>query len=395
MNRLIALSTAAGRFLGSRRLGRGLLGCAVVAPAVVLAVGHLAHATTAAPPAVRCPEDARSLDAQATPTGPTAVAGTGRDRNPPPEPHRGGDHAGREHHPHGPAAVSALPQADGRAGRAAAPPPAARSASTWPTPRPAPSGEITEDPASRPVEPSPLLGLLILLLPVAAIGLTLRRRAPAPAPAMTARVSAAPPAAAPPAPPPPRQRADGVALTPFCGLLLALGGRRAADLARLITLSALEDGSGLVVLPRADAMRLLGLEEDELLDEPPDELFLPGTLDAALSYLETELRLRARGQGSGAQPRLLLVADCGAEADRIARLFARHPGALSAVILGEWPGERTVVDTDGRISAPSHLAALLPKQAPALSRAEARHRLDALLAGSRRRSRGPRRGRRR
>jgi hypothetical protein len=258
-----------------------------------------------------------------------------------------------------------------------------------PSPQAVPTGGLAEEPHSGPLPPIPLLGLLILLLPVAAIGLTLRQRA---------LVAAAPAVAVPPRPagPSPPSAHPSVP-APFPGSLLALGGPEASGLARLITLSALE-GAGddrLVVLPRADAKALFGVDEDEFLDEPLDQLFLPGTLDAALAYLETELRIRDDAETTGREPRLLLVADCEKEADRIAGLFARHPGGLSAVVLGDWPGEQAVVDEDGLVSAPAGAAGLLPDRAPAMSLAEARHRLDLLTEGSRRRTGRPKRRRHR
>ncbi|SEG80833.1 hypothetical protein SAMN04489712_113160 [Thermomonospora echinospora] len=231
----------------------------------------------------------------------------------------------------------------------------------------------------------------MLLLPVAVIGLTLRQRMPAAAASVTL-----------PVPPPPvigasRPHGHPVVPDPFTGSLLALGGPGAADLARLITLSALE-GPGddrLVVLPRADAAALFGLDEDELLDESPDQLFLPGTLDAALAFLETELRIRDDSEATGGEPKLLLVADCEQEAGRIAGLFARHPQGLSAVVLGGWPGEQAAVDENGLVSAPPAVAGLLPKQASAMSRAEARHRLDLLTEKCQGKSTRPKRRRHR
>ncbi|MDL4813928.1 hypothetical protein [Actinomadura opuntiae] len=170
-------------------------------------------------------------------------------------------------------------------------------------------------------------------------------------------------------------------LDPFAVPVLGLAGSGAVDSARVLALSALDehgDGS-LVVIPRPDATRLFGLAEDELLDDNAAGLFIPGNLDAALAYLETELAIR-RNTGGTPDRRLLLVADCAEEAARIAALLDHHPGGLSAVLLGPWTGARAVVDDDGQVDAPRGLGAHLPGRLPAMSRTEARDRLHAALA---------------
>jgi hypothetical protein len=170
-------------------------------------------------------------------------------------------------------------------------------------------------------------------------------------------------------------------LDPFAVPALAFAGSGAVDSARVLALSALDEhgDSSLVVIPRPDAGRLFGLAEDELLDENAAGLFIPGNLDAALAYLETELAIR-RDTGAPVARRLLLVADCAEEAGRITALLDRHPGGLSAVLLGPWPGAQAVVDDDGLVDAPSALAAHLPQRLPAMSRTEARDRLHAAIA---------------
>ncbi|MCP2340963.1 hypothetical protein [Actinomadura rupiterrae] len=166
------------------------------------------------------------------------------------------------------------------------------------------------------------------------------------------------------------------AIDPFAIPLLGLTGPGAPTTARVFTLSALEEcaDTALVVIPRADATALFGLAEDELLDERIEHLFIPGKLDSALAYIETELAIR-RNNGFTGGRRLLLVADCEKEADRIIALRAQYPSQISAVLLGDWPGDRASVDDDGLLSAPPSLTGHLPERLPAVSRTEARDRL--------------------
>jgi hypothetical protein len=235
--------------------------------------------------------------------------------------------------------------------------------------------QADDEPQVRPVQPILLLGLL---LPAAvAICYPFRHRILAAATAGMPVLSASTDGSdSRPAPFTYRP-----ALDPFAVPALALAGSGAVDSARVLALSALDEygDSSLVVIPRPDAGRLFGLAEDDLLDENAPGLFIPGNLDAALAYLETELAIR-RTTGAAAARRLLLVADCVEEAGRIAALLDRHPGGLSAVLLGPWPGAQAVVDDDGLVDAPSALAAQLPQRLPAMSRTEARDRLHAAIA---------------
>ncbi|MFC9977680.1 hypothetical protein ACFVH6_42940 [Spirillospora sp. NPDC127200] len=222
----------------------------------------------------------------------------------------------------------------------------------------------------------PLL-MLGLLLPVAAaaVGYPLRRRIHATAGALLFS-------------PPVALETSGraarftyrPAVDPFAVATLGLAGPGAADATRVIALAALEEcgDTALVVIPRPDAIALFGLTEDELLDETAEGLFIPGNLDAALAYIETEFAVRRDGRGTQ-ERRLLLVADVGEEAARIGGLASRHPGDLSAVLLGDWSGDQTAVDDDGLVQAPSELAGRLPERFPAMSRSEARDRLHAVL----------------
>lgn len=149
----------------------------------------------------------------------------------------------------------------------------------------------------------------------------------------------------------------------------------------MIALAALEGygDSALVVIPRDDATALFGLAEDELLDESTAQLFIPGNLDAALAYLETELAIR-QGASSPGTRRLLLMADCEKEADRIHALQARHPSGMSAVLLGDWPADQITVDNDGLVETSPAVVGHLPERLPAMSRTEARDRLYATLS---------------
>ncbi|TDD85859.1 hypothetical protein [Actinomadura rubrisoli] len=171
------------------------------------------------------------------------------------------------------------------------------------------------------------------------------------------------------------------ALDPFAAPAMGLSGPGAIATARMLALAALNEhgDSSIVVIPRPDATMLFGLGEDEMLDETAAGLFIPGNLDAALAYLETELAIR-QNTGITDARRLLLVADCENEAGRIGDLLARHPGGVSAILLGTWTGERAVVDDDGLVEASSSLAACLPDRLPAMSRTEARDRLRAAIA---------------
>ncbi|WP_192808639.1 hypothetical protein [Actinomadura montaniterrae] len=235
--------------------------------------------------------------------------------------------------------------------------------------------QADDEPQIRPVQPVLLLGLL--LPAAAAICYPFRHRILAAATAGMPVLSAS--TGGPDSRPVPFTYRPS--LDPFAVPALALAGSGAADSARVLALSALDEhgDSSLVVLPRPDAGRLFGLAEDELLDENAAGLFIPGNLDAALAYLETELAIR-RNAGTPAARRLLLVADCAEEAGRITALLDRHPGGLSAVLLGPWPGVQAVVDDDGLVDAPATLAAHLPQRLPAMSRTEARDRLHAAIA---------------
>ncbi|TDC62161.1 hypothetical protein E1200_26695 [Actinomadura sp. GC306] len=168
-------------------------------------------------------------------------------------------------------------------------------------------------------------------------------------------------------------------LDPFAAPVLALTGSGAAPTARILAVAALDEHgeNSLVVIPRPDATALFGLEEDELLDEDPAALFIPGNLDAALAYLETELAIR---ENTGVQQarRLLLVANPEGESDRIKALLDRHPGSVTVILLGAWTGDQVTVDDEGMVDAPSALH--LPPRLPALSRTEARDRLLSILA---------------
>ncbi|MEV4675782.1 MULTISPECIES: hypothetical protein [Actinomadura] len=170
-------------------------------------------------------------------------------------------------------------------------------------------------------------------------------------------------------------------LDPFAAPAIGLTGPGAVSTARVLALAALDEhgDDSLVVIPRPDATILFGLAEDELLDDDTAGLFIPGNLDAALAYLETELAIR-QNTGVTKARRLLLVADCTQEPDRIKALLARHPGGASAILVGPWTGERATIDDTGLVTAPASLASSLPGHVPALSRTEARDRLLAALA---------------
>ncbi|WP_242887890.1 hypothetical protein [Actinomadura litoris] len=185
-------------------------------------------------------------------------------------------------------------------------------------------------------------------------------------------------------------------LDPFAVPALGLSGSGAVATARVLALTALDQhgDTSLTVIPRSAATALFGLAEDELLDESAAGLFIPGNLDAALAYLETELSIR-RTTGVTDARRLLLVADCEDECERISRLLAHYPGEISTILLGNWAGERIVVDEDGLFSPSPGLTNHFPDRLPAMSRTEARDRLLAALENhdhERRRPSGRRNG---
>lgn len=171
------------------------------------------------------------------------------------------------------------------------------------------------------------------------------------------------------------------ALDPFAVPAMGLSGPGAVSTARVLALTALGDhgDDSLVVIPRPDATALFGLAEDELLDDETPGLFIPGNLDTAVSYLETELAIR-RDTGVTQARRLLLVADCAQETGRIEALLARHPGGASVALLGPWTGEQATIDDSGLVDAPPLLALAFPGCVPAMSRTEARDHLLAVLA---------------
>jgi hypothetical protein len=406
MNRFLADSRTAGLAGGALRCACGLWGCVTMASVIVLAAPSPAQGATHDRPGPR--------ERLAYPCGGAVSIGDIRKPNLCSEVF---------HELHGtipePAARSKKAPARGNR-RAAAPEaplrPPPPDPMDWPSPQPAP--EVVEEvaPADRPLAPTPasprpvtpdqgenssarlralqpllLLGLLLPL--VAAIGYPLRRR-------IFAVAGAGLPA-------PSQSRVDEDEQTvhftyrpvidPFALPVIGLNGLGAGSTARLITLAVLEDcvDTGLVVIPRQDVTAVFGLDEDALLDETIPELFIPGNLDAGLAYLETELAVR-RDAGVSHSRRLLLIADCETETERIKALLARHPGQVSMIVLGDWPGEGITVDDDGLVMAPDSLANRFPERFPSISRADARERLDAVVLASQERefARPPRRKRR-
>jgi len=220
----------------------------------------------------------------------------------------------------------------------------------------------------------PVLLLGLLLPAVAAICYPFRHRLAAAAGVPQFPVSAA---TGPPQP----QLGYRPGLDPFAAPVLGLTGPGAPAAARILTVTALDEhgDDSLVVIPRPDTVILFGLAEDELLDDDTAALFIPGNLDAALAYLETELAIR-ENTGVTQGRRLLLVADPEEELERIQALLARHPRSVSMILLGAGPGDSVTVDQDGLVDAPSAVAAGLSERLPALSRTEARDRLFATLA---------------
>ncbi|MGP4029104.1 hypothetical protein [Actinomadura sp. 3N407] len=176
-------------------------------------------------------------------------------------------------------------------------------------------------------------------------------------------------------------RSHKPALDPFAAPAIGLTGPGAVATARTLALAALDEqgGSSLVVIPRPDTTCLFGLAEDELLDDDTAGLFIPGNLDAALAYLETELAIR-ESTGVTQARRLLLVADPGGETDRIEALLDRHPGGASVILLGSWTGDQATVDDEGLVDTPAAMAVPFPERLPAMSRTEARDRLFSALA---------------
>jgi hypothetical protein len=239
-------------------------------------------------------------------------------------------------------------------------------------PSPVPTQTLVQESAGTTSFP-PLLLLGLLLPAAAAIGFPLRRRFLAMA--GTSLSVSAPLHAEPGA-----RFTYRPALDPFALPVFGLAGPGAAATARMLTLIALEEcgDDTLVITPRTDATALFGLAEDEFLDETDGGLFIPGNLDSALAYLETELAVRQSRKGSQ-ERRLLLVADCGDEAARIDEIRERHPDEFAALLLGAWPGQRADVDEDGLVDASAPLADALPQRLPAMSRTEARDRLNAAL----------------
>jgi hypothetical protein len=244
------------------------------------------------------------------------------------------------------------------------------------TPKPTPTRDQSAEAESRPPTLQPVLLLSLLIPAAAAICYPFRHRLYAVATAGTAAL------------PVPDEEDEAPAgfgyrpvLDPFALRATGLSGSGAVSTARVLALTALDEhgDDSLVVVPRPDATVLFGLAEDELLDDDTDGLFIPGNLDAALAYLETELAIR-ENTGVTQARRLLLVADCTQEADRIHALLARHPGGVSAILLGPWSGDTATIDDNGLVDAPPGLASGLPDRVPALSRVEARDRLLAALA---------------
>ncbi|WP_165978527.1 hypothetical protein, partial [Actinomadura darangshiensis] len=244
------------------------------------------------------------------------------------------------------------------------------------SPAPPPTPRQAADVDSRPASLQPVLLLGLLLPAAAAICYPFRHRIYA---AATAGLPAFPVTELPE----PRAAAFGYRpeLDPFAAPATCLSGPGAEPTARVLALTALDEhgDDSLVVIPRPDAGALFGLAEDELLDDDTAGLFIPGNLDAALAYLETELAIR-QNTGVTQARRLLLVADCTGEAARIEALITRHPAGVSAILLGPWTGDRATIDDNGLVDAPPVLASTLPQRLPAMSRTEARDRLLTALA---------------
>ena len=258
-------------------------------------------------------------------------------------------------------------------------PKATPTRSTEPTTRtrsPQPTTTIgqADDLDSRPPSLQPVLLLGILLPAVAAICYPFRRR-------LCAVAGVSPFSTAGAADPPQTRLGGGPTLDPFAAPAIGLTGSGAAATARILALTALDEhgDNSLVVIPRPDTISLFGLAEDELLDDDIPALFIPGNLDAALAYLETELAIR-ESTGVTQARRLLLVADPDGETDRIKALLDHHPGGVFVILLGPWTGDQAVIDGEGQVDAPSSVAAPLPGRLPAMSRTEARDRLLAALA---------------
>ncbi|WP_233618077.1 hypothetical protein, partial [Actinomadura sp. WAC 06369] len=206
--------------------------------------------------------------------------------------------------------------------------------------------------------------LLLLLLPVvAAICYPLRRRFSSPA-------------SPNPSPSPALRHRPPV--DPFAVGTVGLAGPGALATARVLTLAALgTQHPSLIVIPRPDVTRMFGLDEDEFLDDDMSELFIPGNLDAALAYLETELTIR-RNAGKPPIPRLLLVADCAGETDRIHEILDIQRGGVSAILLGPWTGDRATITAGGLVAVPP-TEATLPASLPTMSRIQAHDLLYAAI----------------
>lgn len=376
------------RLITDIRCACGLLGCATVAAAVSFgAITPAQAASTGSPVPIVCRQaeyltgwyaeickeawrEMRASNRGGRPSGSSAHRPV----------RKGGKTSAGAHRTSGKPVPRARTQA-----RAASPGPGARPSAPPTTGSAIPKQDGTDAqglspaPSNQPLPPVLLLGLLGLLIPAAAIGFTVRHRGLA---AAAAGASLAPPADlfVQPADPPVVLSYQAV-IDPFAGPPLGLTGPGAVDTARFAALTALETpgDSVLVVIPRSDATLLFGLGDDELLDDSMDRLFIPGSLDAALAYLETELTVRRETVPDASAPRLLLVADCEKDADRIGELLARHAGDVSAVILGDWPHDQVVIDGDGLVTGSPALAGRLPERVPAMSRTEARDRLTALI----------------
>lgn len=236
---------------------------------------------------------------------------------------------------------------------------------------PARAREQADEVDSRPSSLQPVLLLGLLLPAAAAMCYPFRHRI------YNAATAGASPVPAPDARTPRAARFTyRPALNPFASPAAGLRGPGATSTARVLALTALDvhGDDSLVVVPRPDAITLFGLAEDELLDDDTAGLFIPGNLDAALAYLETELAIREKS-GASQGRRLLLVADCAQEAERITALLTHHPDAVFAILLGHWTGDQATIDDEGLVEAPPPVASNFPPRLPAMSRTEARDRL--------------------
>jgi DNA-binding SARP family transcriptional activator len=184
--------------------------------------------------------------------------------------------------------------------------------------------------------------------------------------------------------------ASMVVPSPMSATVIGLVGEGAVHAARGALVTALSSGKASLpgqrtrVVIAADMLaELLGTDPSSSYQWP--RLRIADTLDQALTTAEEHLlrTARNRDEGPGADPKalvgplVLLTGPPGSNSQRLhAILQIRHDAEISAIILGEWPGNTVHIDADG--TSHSEVGTPLRRQFALLNAAETLDLLNVL-----------------